>query len=180
MGLFKEGLPAEVLYYFWVKVLECPACGKNVDLFSSYVFSQHAYPGRNPASRALCPECGAINTIDYDADKAKCAESRGASLQTSGRAGTTPDRSLPGMSWFLPDRQDRESHQAPPRHRLYAKMVLLHNGEKQYARISPDDVALYEEAQRQLLESGNAFPWFDQPGLQHEPECWVIIIRTGI
>ena len=157
MGLFKEGLPAEVLYYFWVKVLECPACGKNVDLFSSYVFSQHAYPGRNPASRALCPECEAINTIDYDADKAKCAEC-GASFRPQEGPAQRQTAHCPGCHGSFPIAKTVKATKAPPRHRLYAKMVLLHNGEKQYARISPDDVALYEEAQRQLLERRNAFP----------------------
>src|SRR5882672_3954692 len=48
-GLFPDELIAEVLYYFWVKVLACPGCGKHVDLFSRYIFSQHAYPKRQPA-----------------------------------------------------------------------------------------------------------------------------------
>ena len=49
---------------------KCPDCGEDVDLFSSYVFSQHAYPKKYTASKALCPECGAINTVNYDATKA--------------------------------------------------------------------------------------------------------------
>lgn len=37
-------------------------------------------------------------------------------------------------------------------------MVLLQHGEKQYARITPDDLALYREAERQLRARTNAYP----------------------
>jgi len=73
-GLFAEGFAAHVLYYFWVKVLTCPGCGRDVDFFSRYIFSQHAYPKKQPACKALCPACGAINSVLFDAEKATCAE----------------------------------------------------------------------------------------------------------
>lgn len=38
------GIEGEVLYYFWVKQVDCPECAIPVDLFSSRVFAKHAYP----------------------------------------------------------------------------------------------------------------------------------------
>jgi putative DNA methylase len=36
-----------VLYYFWMKMLECPN-GETVPLFSNYMFSKNAYPKKKP------------------------------------------------------------------------------------------------------------------------------------
>ncbi len=69
-----DGRVAEVLYYFWVKTVGCPSCERSVDLFSSYVFAQHAYPKRVPEARALCPSCDAINVVRFDAESATCVE----------------------------------------------------------------------------------------------------------
>ena len=76
-GYYKTTLPdgtiADVLYYFWVKQINCPACGKAVDLFSSRIFAKHAYPQRHPNAMASCPSCGVINAVRYDAKEAICS-----------------------------------------------------------------------------------------------------------
>jgi adenine-specific DNA methylase len=156
-GLFVEGLPAEVLYYFWVKVLACPACGQDVDLFSSYIFSQHAYPKKYPSCKALCPGCGAINTVDYDAEKTTCTECRANFNPQTGPAQGQTARCPKCREPFL-IAKTVQATKLPPRHRLYAKMVLLANGEKQYARITPYDLTLYDEAKQQLHQRKDAYP----------------------
>ncbi len=154
--LFDE-LEANVLYYFWVKVLACPACGQDVDLFSRYVFSQHANPKKHPWSKALCPACGAINTVAYNADKAACDECQASFNPQAGPAqGQTA--TCPRCREAFPIARTVKATKLPPRHRMYAKMVLLPHGDRQYHRITPDDRALYEEAERQLQRRREAYP----------------------
>jgi len=59
-----DGMQVDVLYFFWVKTVDCPKCRANVDLFSSYVFARHTYPKKHPEARAVCPHCGAIRRFE--------------------------------------------------------------------------------------------------------------------
>lgn len=152
-----DGHLADVLYYFWVKVLNCPECGSSVDLFGSYVFSQHAYPKRYPLSRALCPDCGAINTVAYDATKATCDECQAVFNPQTGPAQRTTAE-CPGCRHKFPIAKAVRQAGGPPRHRLYAKMVLLPSGKKEYHRITPDDLALFQDAERELAARPNPYP----------------------
>jgi putative DNA methylase len=157
IGLFPEGLPADVLYYFWVKVLACPSCGQDVDLFGRYIFSQHAYPKKNPSCKSLCPACGAINTVNHDTEKAACAECQASFNPQIGPAQGQNAR-CPKCRKSFPIAKTVKATKQPPRHRMYAKLVLLQNGEKEYHRITPDDLALFDEAQRQLRSRKDAYP----------------------
>ncbi len=156
-GLFADGLPAEVLYYFWVKVLACPSCGQDVDLFGSYVFSQHAYPRKYPSCKALCPYCGAINTVNYGAERATCAECRMSFDPSAGPAQGQAARCPKCRESFPIARTVKETN-LPPRHRMYAKLVLAPDGDKQYVRITAEDLALYDEAERRLRSRKDAYP----------------------
>jgi len=156
-GLFPDELVADVLYYFWVKVLTCPDCGKDVDLFSRYIFSQHAYPKKHSSCKALCPACGAINTVAHDAEKATCAECENTFNPQAGPAQGQLARCQYCRHSF-PIAKTVKATRQPPRHRQYAKMVLLHDGEKQYQRTTPDDLVLFNEAEEQLREREDAYP----------------------
>ena len=158
-GLFPDDLGAEVLYYFWVKVLTCPACAKDVDLFSRYIFSQHAYPKKCPSSKALCPACGAINNSSFDAEKATCVECKTLD-DFNPQAGPAQGQTAhcPNCQESFPIARTVKATNQPPRHRLYAKLVLLPDGEKEYQRITPDDLVLFDEAERQLQGRKNAYP----------------------
>src|SRR5439155_12137392 len=46
----------------------------------------------------------------------------------------------------------------PPKHRLYAKLVLLPDGSKQYVRSTDDDRALYDAAEDALRARDNPYP----------------------
>jgi hypothetical protein len=155
--LFPDGLEADVLYYFWVKVLTCPECGHGVDLFNRYIFCQHAYPAKYPSSKAVCPHCGAVNTVNFDAEKCSCAECRAVFDPQVGPAqGQTG--CCPRCKKSFPIAKTVRATRTPPRHRRYAKMVLLPGGEKQYQRITPADLALYDEAEVQLQRKQDAIP----------------------
>src|SRR5690606_20336481 len=110
-----------------------------------------------PLCKALCPDCGAINTVNYDANKATCVECQQSFNPQEGPAkGQTAQ--CPNCRKSFPIAKTVKVIGLPPRHRLYAKMVLLHDGEKQYVRATPDDLALYAEAEQQLQKRKNAYP----------------------
>jgi transcriptional regulator with XRE-family HTH domain len=143
------GEQTDVLYYFWVKVLPCPACEAIVDLFSSRVFAKHAYPRRHPAARAVCPRCGAINTVRYDAKEATCPD--------CGKSYDPQDGPARRTTAVCPRCQEQfriaETIRAlgnPPEHRIYAKLVLLPNGNKEYYPVTDFDIGLYQEAASEL------------------------------
>ena len=152
-----DGRVAEVLYYFWVKTVACPSCRKSVDLFTSYVFAQNAYPRRVPEARALCPSCDAINVARFDAASVTCVEcavpfdpQRGPA---KGQAATcrTCDHTFPIAKTI-------RAGSAPPDHRLYAKLVLLPDGSKVYLAATDEDRALYREAESVLANRSDPYP----------------------
>ena len=96
-------------------------------------------------------------TVDYDAEKATCAECRASFNPQVGPAQGQTAR-CPKCRESFPIAKTVKATKQPPRHRLYAKMVLLPDGEKEYHRITPDDLALFDEAERQLRDRKNAYP----------------------
>jgi len=152
-----DGRVADVLYYFWVKVVDCPGCGRGVDLFSSYVFAQNAYPSKKPDARILCPLCGEINVARYDAASVTCGGCRGAFAPRSGPAHKTTATCRECDHSFQIAKTVRLKD-APPAHRMYAKLVLLPEGSKTYLKADARDLALYAEASEKLRARANAFP----------------------
>ena len=152
-----EGGMADVLYYFWVKVVSCPKCERIVDLFSSYIFSQHAYPARNPEAHALCSNCGAINKIRYDTELYKCSTCGLAQNPQVGPA-KGANAVCPDCGHSFPIAKTVQKHKEPPAHRLYAKMVIRPNGSKEYLPIDDYDLHLYQEASQTLKKRKKAYP----------------------
>jgi len=149
--------PCEVLYYFWVKIVPCPRCNQNVDLFTSYVFAQHADAKRNPEARAVCPGCGAINTVRYNAHKVSCTICSKCFDPSTGPAkGQTA--TCPHCCHAFPIAKTVRALGAPPQHRLYAKMVLKPGGSKEYLAPDDHDRALYREAAALLRKRENPYP----------------------
>ena len=153
----RDGSPATALYYFWVKQLPCPSCHTAVDLFPSYIFAQHAYPRRYPESQAVCPGCGAINEVRYDAEVAKCCGCGRRFCPRHGSArGTKAECSVCGEAFGIAARARTLGH--APGHRMYAKLALLGNGRKEYVRIDDFDIALYEQAKQKLRTTAGHYP----------------------
>ncbi len=159
-----------VLYYFWVAATQCPTCGADVELFSRYIFAQHAYPREHPVAHAVCPHCHSISAVDTStADRLRCASCRRRSPFDGPVLGSG---SSPGLHMRC-----RNGHVCPildgPRtrpleRRMFAKLVGTEDGVRQYRPIDAFDVGLYARAQRLLrrhrsalvlpkgqLESGN-------------------------
>jgi len=155
--LLPDGTQVDVLYFFWVKIVECPQCRKSVDLFPSYVFARHANPTKHPEAHAVCPRCGAIQQVRYDADETLCACcKRTVNLRTgpaNGRNATCPSCA----HHFAIAEAVRESGRVPS-HRLYAKLVLMPDGKKRYLPATDADLRLYAEAESALAKRSDAFP----------------------
>jgi adenine-specific DNA methylase len=64
-----HGHPADVIYFFWVKVAQCAECGTKVRLFPNYELSR-----REDINVCFCPYClQVIKTVGYDPET-KCPE----------------------------------------------------------------------------------------------------------
>ncbi|MFD8383201.1 DNA methyltransferase [Streptomyces sp. NPDC059679] len=145
----KHGRP--VLYYFWVALAKCPQCSPEappVELFSRYVFAQHAYPKKYPASKATCPHCHAIAIVDVVRDKQLTCHACG---QTSDLVGPVNRATMACPQGHVTKVIDALGGR-PPRLRMYAKQVLAADGSRQYEPIDDFDVALYAEAEKLLEE----------------------------
>ena len=144
-----DGTRADVLYYFWVKQVECPECETLVDLFSSRIFAKHAYPGKHPQAKALCPHCGAVNSIRYDAERARCSDCDAGFDPRRGPA-KGQNATCPGCDHSFSIAKTVRQQGAPPKHRLYAKLVLTPAGRKEYVAATDVDLEAYGRAEREL------------------------------
>ena len=151
------GHNVDVLYYFWVKVLDCPACNNAVDLFPSRIFARHAYLKKNTQAQSVCPMCGAINRVHNDSCEAHCNVCNGVYDPQLGSA-NGQKACCPSCNHTFSIAKTVRSTQNPPRHRMYAKLVLMPDGRKQYMAATDEDRSLYEEAQAALRKLENAFP----------------------
>lgn len=145
-----DGNECDVLYHFWVMRASCPACEQWVDLFSSYVFAQNAYPKRKPEVQIACPGCGDIFEGLHGQERATCPTcalcfnpQRGAATgqtMTCSHCAHGPFSIMQAIA-----RQKRR-----PDYRLYAKLVLRRDGGKEYIRATQEDISAYDEAAQRL------------------------------
>src|SRR5579872_2121465 len=122
-----HGVEADLLYTFWVMVLPCPSCQAQTRLFSKWIFSSNAYPKKKPASRAICPACGEINTVAYTTEAACCrACSHSFNPQEGPVEGAYFRCERCGEKQKILDVVRRSL--TPPAHEMYALMLLLPDG----------------------------------------------------
>jgi putative DNA methylase len=151
-GLYRsvdsDGRPCDVLYFFWVKVLPCPKCGTPVDLFSNYVFATHAYKKRNPEAKITCPNCSDVLCARYDTTDLKCGCGARFNPQEGPARRTTAV--CRACRHEFPIAKTARMAGRPPDHRLYAKLVLRADGNKEYLPATEADLAAYDEAKKLL------------------------------
>lgn len=143
-----DGEPCDVLYFFWVKVLPCPHCGEQVDLFPNYVFATHAYKDSNPDAKITCPECGEVLTGRYDTRDIVCGCGARFNPQEGPAKRTKVVCRRCGRKF--PIAKTAKAAGYPPAHRLYAKLVLRSDGPKEYLRITKEDLVAFEAAKERL------------------------------
>ena len=145
--------PCDVLYYFWVMQAVCPRCQRGEDLFSSYIIARNACPDRNAKIQILCPSCGHVFPGVLGDRSVVCA---------SCGFGFNPERGpAKGRAAVCRDCDqefrilDAIGGKRPP-FRLYAKLVLRKNDEKEYLAASPDDLDAYADCSQRLREEVRA------------------------
>jgi putative DNA methylase len=135
-----------VLYYFWVGLANCLVCSDEIELFTSYVFAQHAYPRRYPRAQATCPVCHAVVPVNLAVD----------SQIACPRCSYIGSFSGPVSGQYVMCRHGHRSRVVdalrgvPPRNRMYAKLVLAAAGRREYRPVDEHDLSLMRDAERLL------------------------------
>ena len=143
------GEEAIVLYYFLVKIVKCPQCGKDIDLFKTRIFSKNAMPGKDPSARAVCPACGSITSTFYDSKHVVCQHcSLSYNPQEGNISGQYVCCDACHLSFRLVDRM--KSIEGPLGFRRYAKMILTKKGEKQYEPLNDFDKKLEQNIEMEF------------------------------
>jgi putative DNA methylase len=138
----ENGQRCDVLYYFWVKNVPCPHCAANVDLFSTRVIAQHAYPDRKPEVQICCPQCGDIfPALNGDKSVHCCSCGLDFNPHTGTTRGAKATCSVCSMSFSISETVRTSSQ--PPIHRLYGKLLLTPEGKKRYLSTTPGDIEAY-------------------------------------
>lgn len=141
---------SDILYTFWVKVLACPECGHDVDLFTTRLFSKAVYTAKDPTGYAVCPRCGAVNQVgDVRSRRTSCQE---CGLEYDPHCGNASSKSFVcpscGKSHRIIDVVRASG--TVPRHRMYAIDYLCPHHGRGYKKPDGDDMALYVEAESML------------------------------
>jgi putative DNA methylase len=152
-----DGSLVTVLYYFWVKQVDCPSCELPVDLFSSRVFARHAYAKKFPEARSTCPHCGVVNAVRFDATEATCCDCKKGFNPSIGPA-RGQKACCPACAHEFGIVKTIRGKENPPAHRLYAKLVLHSDGRKEYLAADEFDRDLVAKASSELAGRENAFP----------------------
>lgn len=149
--------PCDALYYFWVKTLLCPSCSSSVDLFSSYVFARNAYPDRKPDVRVYCPHCANIFSSSVNEQQVTCSRCRVTFDPHCAPANGATATCSTCKHTFAIAKAIRETGR-PPSNRLFAKLVLTDSDHKEYLPVLDADLAAYQNACDQLVQSTLALP----------------------
>ncbi len=146
----ETGQLCDVLYFFWVKQVDCLHCAATVDLFSSRVIARNAYPDRKPEVQICCPGCGDIFAAMNGDEHTQCGACGLSFNPHIGAAnGTNATCQACGRSFSVA--KAVRSIKQPPAHRLYGKLLLRPDGQKRYLSTNASDVESYERC-RVLLQ----------------------------
>jgi putative DNA methylase len=138
----ENGVPCEVLYYFWVKQAPCPCCDSPVDLFPSYIIARNAYPDRKTEVQVYCPRCGDIFPARSGAGAVRCRSCSSEFDSTCGVANGA-QAICPACTRKFSIAEAVRLSGRPPGHRLYAKLLLTEAGEKRYLPATHEDACAY-------------------------------------
>lgn len=145
----KDNKQCDVLYFFWVKQIPCPACQLEIDLFPSYIFAKNAYPNRKPLVQIYCPKCENIFSGLNHNETAKCTKCFYMFNPHSGPAHGSKATCTHCSNEFSIINIVRNMNKKP-KHKLYAKLILTTEGNKQYLKATEDDKKAYTKCSKML------------------------------
>lgn len=146
-----------VLYFFLVKVVKCPKCSYEIDLFKTRIFSRNAVPKKDPSARSVCPGCGEINSTRFDAETVWCD---GCGLRYDPQIGNVRGATVTcnhcQHAFRLVDRMKELN--GPLGFRRYAKLVLAGDGKKVYETLNETDRELERRVAREFASIADTLP----------------------
>ena len=153
----RDGEKAIVLYYFLVKIVSCPKCDGEIDLFATRIFSKNAVPRKDSSARSVCPRCGEVNFTTFDASSVKCS---GCDLTYNPQQGNIKGQYVKcnhcQVEFRLVDRMSQ--FEEPLGFRRYAKLILSRNGRKIYEPLNSFDREIEIRVAEEFKEIANSFP----------------------
>ena len=153
-----DGSTCRVLYYFWVMQAVCPSCHNPVDLFLQLRICQGTHtPGAILSSKWYAPRCSSLSIRHYGVSQTNCSECTHSFDASSGPARGKNAVCTHCQHEFTIGHTIRQSG-SPPFYRMYAKLVLTPNGNKEYHPVNEYDHALYRDAADALARSPHPFP----------------------
>lgn len=139
-----QGLPADVLYFFWVNQAPCPECGNKVDLFPHRIIARNASPDQKNNVQVCCPGCDHIFPVK-DHDPCVCCDDCGLEFNPQVGNANGADFTCPSCKQPSAIISALQKAGQPPTIRLYGKLVLCANGEKRYIKSTATDIERYRE-----------------------------------
>ncbi|MBI1913522.1 MAG: DUF1156 domain-containing protein [Planctomycetes bacterium] len=144
-----QSCPCDVLYYFWVMQVTCPECSHSVDLFPSWVVARNAFPNRKPDVRLVCPGCGTIFRGLNSQKRVSCPScAKSFDPEQAIAKGTKATCQQCHRTFRILESIGGKR----PNFRLYGKLVLTPNGEKEYLPANDEDRRAYGECTQRLAE----------------------------
>lgn len=147
----ENSVPCDVLYYFWVKQINCPNCQENVDLFNNYIFAKHAYPKQNPDVQVFCPSCNSIFQALYHQNPVTCNNCQTTFNPKRGQAKGSK-AFCKSCSHVFSIVDSVKATNRPPNHKLFAKLILTSQGKKRYLPATEDDFEAFNECTTRLYK----------------------------
>ncbi|MCC7084736.1 MAG: hypothetical protein IT427_06985 [Pirellulales bacterium] len=147
----RRGRPCDVLYYFWVMQVGCPDCQFPVDLFSSYVIARNAYPKRKPEIQVVCPQCGWIFQGIYTDIEVECTCCAHRFVKANGPANGSKASCVHCNNSFVVAKTIQATDDRPT-FKLFGKLVLTCDNQKQYLMANSEDLAAFAACERRLAE----------------------------
>ncbi len=144
---------ADVMYFFWVKELECAACHAPVSLFKGYMFA-HKRKGRvTEGYYVVCPACGEVFVIEDHNAPATCPachatfSPRVGPVTKNGAKFTCPNPKCNATGSIV----DHVRQFGKPKERLYAVQSYCPRCKtKHFTRATDFDRALFARAEKDL------------------------------
>ena len=148
---------ADVMYYFWVKELDCISCGHTVPLFKDYRVAAGRYGDNKGKYHALCPDCEGVTIVDDWQTNSQCNECSNEFVPKNGNVSR-------GGYYNCPECGQKEaivdaiSSQGKPNQRLHAIEYYCETCDerghakskyKSYKQIDTEDRKRFSEAERE-------------------------------
>jgi putative DNA methylase len=146
-SLDSKGDEADILYFFWVMQSTCEKCKEDVDLFSSFILAQDAYPKKKPTIQVICKCCGHIFTDNYKNTNTCCPK---CETTFNFREGNVFRNTF--ICNYCKEKNVIAKSKRPgkPSYRLYAKLLFTKEKRKEYLKATIEDIENYDSCRSKL------------------------------